>query len=127
MVYIDTPYISSNGVGVDYSDFYHFLEGICDYEHWANRIDYSSKHKRLKRTVSEWNNPQQIMGSFKKLVRHFKNSILVISYRSDGIPSINEIKNILVENGKKVEIFESREIKYVLSNKHSTEILILAM
>ena len=27
LVYIDTPYISKSGVGVDYLDFYHFLEG----------------------------------------------------------------------------------------------------
>ncbi|GAI19003.1 unnamed protein product, partial [marine sediment metagenome] len=31
LVYIDTPYISSKGVGVDYFDFYHFLEGITIY------------------------------------------------------------------------------------------------
>jgi len=28
LVYIDTPYISAKGIGVNYFDFYHFLEGI---------------------------------------------------------------------------------------------------
>lgn len=31
LVYIDTPYISKRGVGVDYRDFYHFLEGMLMY------------------------------------------------------------------------------------------------
>ncbi|MDR2251707.1 MAG: hypothetical protein LBD98_02595, partial [Endomicrobium sp.] len=35
MVYFDTPYISSKGVGTDYLDFYHFLEGIADYSNWG--------------------------------------------------------------------------------------------
>lgn len=125
LVYIDTPYISEKGVGVDYADFYHFLEGICDYDNWNDRIDYSSKHKRIKRTNSEWCDSQQITNSFERLIKQFKDSIIVISYRSDGIPSIERIKKMLIENGKQVQIFESREIKYVLSNKHSTEIILV--
>ena len=50
---------------------------------------------------------------------------MVISYRSDGIPSINRIKEILEQNGKKVEIHESNEMKYVLSKKQSTEVIII--
>lgn len=125
LIYIDTPYISEKGVGVDYADFYHFLNGICQYDHWKDMIDYSTKHKRLKRNPSEWCDSTQILESFKRLIHQFKESILVVSYRSDGIPSINDIQNIMLENGKKVQIFESREIKYVLSNKNSTEMLIV--
>jgi len=35
LVYIDTPYISSRKSGVNYVDFYHFLEGIALYEQWG--------------------------------------------------------------------------------------------
>lgn len=125
LIYIDTPYISENGVGIDYFDFYHFLEGITDYENWGNRIDYNSKHKRLKLNKSDWTNALTIEKSFEKLIKQFNNSILAISYRSNGIPSIQRIKEILVENGKEVTIYESREMKYVLSNKYSTEVLII--
>jgi len=31
LIYLDPPYLNSKGVGVDYSDFYNFLEGLCDY------------------------------------------------------------------------------------------------
>jgi len=126
LIYIDTPYISEKGVGVNYLDFYHFLEGIVNYSHWDSMIDYNSKHKRLKLNGSDWTTAQKIEDSFEKLIKQFKESILVISYRSDGIPSIDRIKELLIENGKKVTIHESNEMKYVLSNKRSTEILIIA-
>ncbi|MGD2111166.1 MAG: DNA adenine methylase, partial [Phycisphaerae bacterium] len=36
LVYIDTPYVSASGVGVDYREFYHFLEGLLSYDEWAD-------------------------------------------------------------------------------------------
>ena len=125
MVYIDTPYVSENGVGLDYLDFYHFLEGIVNYDNWEDLIDYKSKHRRLKLNGSDWTKSNIIEASFERLIEQFKESIMVISYRSDGIPSINRIKEILEQNGKKVEIHESNEMKYVLSKKQSTEVIII--
>ena len=125
-VYVDTPYISSNGIGVNYADFYHFLEGLMDYEHWSEKIDYSSKHRRLKAVPSEWTNPKTISTAFEKLIHNFKDSILAISYRSDGIPSVETIIDILENEGKNVKVYESQKMKYVLSNKTSSEILITA-
>ena len=126
LVYIDSPYISENGVGLDYLDFYHFLEGIMNYDNWAEMIDPKSKHKRLKLKKSDWNKKDKIEFAFESLIEQFRDSILVISYRSDGIPSIEKIKDILILNGKKITIHESNEMKYVLSNKKSSEILIVA-
>jgi hypothetical protein len=51
---------------------------------------------------------------------------MAISYRSNGIPSINDLVDTLSELGKKVEIHHSNNIKYVLSTKRSTEVLIVA-
>ena len=125
LVYIDTPYISDKGVGVNYLDFYHFLEGIVNYDDWADLIDEKSKHKRLKLNGSDWANPQKIEHSFERLVNQFRDSTLVISYRSDGIPSVEKIVGFLKANGKSVTIHESRVMKYVLSTKKSTEVLII--
>jgi len=125
LVYIDTPYISEKGVGVDYLDFYHFLEGIVNYDNWHNLIDENSKHKRLILNGSDWTNPSKIEKSFERLISQFRDSILVISYRSDGIPDINKIVSLLKENDKSVFIYESRTMKYVLSTKKSTEVLII--
>ncbi len=56
LVYIDTPYITSKGVGTDYLDFYHFLEGgMLDYDNWDNHILNNYKHLPLKgRGQSPW-------------------------------------------------------------------------
>ena len=125
LIYIDTPYISEKGVGVDYLDFYHFLEGIVNYDNWNNLIDEKSKHKRLKLNGSDWASPQKIEQSFERLINQFRESTLVISYRSDGIPNIEKIVGFLEANGKSVTIHESCEIKYVLSTKKSKEVLII--
>jgi adenine-specific DNA methylase len=126
LVYIDSPYVSENGIGVDYLEFYHFLEGIVNYENWQDLIDFNSKHRRLKLNGTDWNKKEKIKLSFENLICKFKESIIVISYRSDGIPTVEELKNILISNGKNVIISESKEMKYALSNKKSSEILIIA-
>ena len=125
-VYIDTPYLNESGVGVDYADFYHFLCGIVDYENWYSQIDYGSKHLRLYREPNVWNNAVSIHLAFEKLFTRFQNTVMAISYRSNGIPSIKELVSILERLGKKVEIYQSGDMKYVLSTKQSNEILIVA-
>ncbi|MCG2759908.1 MAG: DNA adenine methylase, partial [Candidatus Delongbacteria bacterium] len=85
LVYIDTPYISKKGVGVNYFDFYHFLEGIVRYDEWETLIDEKSKHKKIKNGKNEWCNKGEIRNAFEILFYKFKDSILVISYRDDGI------------------------------------------
>lgn len=126
LVYIDTPYLNENGVGVDYADFYHFLNGLLSYDDWGNLIDYKSKHHRLKRCYSIWNDKDAIYDGFKKLVAKFQQSIIVFSYRSNGMPSINNILTILEENGRNNEVHYSNDIKYALSHKQSNEVLIIS-
>lgn len=125
LVYIDTPYISSKGVGVNYFDFYHFLEGIVFYDQWANLIDENSKHKKIKNGKNEWCNKDEIYGAFERLFNKFKNSILVVSYRDDGTPTISELVNMLKKHKKSVEL-KKLDYKYVLSNGNSKEVLIIA-
>lgn len=126
LVYIDTPYLNDAGRGVDYADFYHFLNGIVHYDEWDKMIDYNSNHFRLKRQSNIWNNANSIKSAFEHLFSLFNNSVLVISYRSNGIPAIEELSGILKRMGRKVNIYQSPDIKYVLSKKLTNEILIVA-
>lgn len=126
LVYIDTPYINDKGVGVDYADFYHFLNGLVYYDNWSNLIDYNSKHHRLKREYNIWNDKDNILTGFSRLVEKFQKSILVFSYRSNGIPSIESLIALLEKNGRHNELRFSRDIKYVLSDKKSKEVLIIS-
>ncbi|HAP29534.1 MAG TPA: DNA methyltransferase, partial [Porphyromonadaceae bacterium] len=126
LVYIDTPYINEKGVGVDYADFYHFLNGLVYYDNWSNLIDYNSKHHRLKREYNIWNDKDNILTGFSRLVEKFQKSILVFSYRSNGIPSVDSLINLLERNGRHNELHFSQDIKYVLSDKKSKEVLIIS-
>ena len=125
LVYIDTPYISAKGTGVNYFDFYHFLEGIVFYNEWPKLIDESSKHKKIRNGKNEWCNKGEIHGAFERLFDKFKNSILVVSYRDDGTPTISELINMLKRHKETVEV-KKLDYKYVLSNGNSKEVLIIA-
>jgi adenine-specific DNA methylase len=124
LIYIDTPYISNKGTYVDYYGFYHFLEGLTFYNEWEREIDYNSKNHRLKPKKSIWNDKKEIFKGFDKLFKNYEDSILVVSYRNDGIPSENELKEILESYKNVVNVKNFGNYKYALSkNSNSKEIL----
>lgn len=125
LIYIDTPYISAKGIGVNYFDFYHFLEGIVFYEQWPRLIDERSKHKKIKNGQNEWCKKGEIHQAFEKLFKKFKDSILVVSYRDDGTPSVDELIELLKKYKGSIEV-NKLDYKYALSNGNSKEVLIIA-
>ena len=125
LVYIDTPYISKKGVGVDYFGFYHFLEGLVSYGNWDRMIDYKTKHKRLRGNGSVWTDKNKIFPAFDRLFKKFRDSIMVISYRSDGIPSVDDLIYLLKKYKKNVEELKRKNYKYVLSTNNSEEVLLI--
>lgn len=126
LVYIDPPYLNHKGIGVDYREFYHFLEGLVNYDKWNEQIDYNSKHRRLKPAISPWHNSSTITDTFENLIKRHQESILVISYRDDGIPSKQNLMNLLL--GYKTKIFEaSQPKKYALAHKQLHELLLIAI
>ncbi|MBL7197298.1 MAG: DNA adenine methylase [Candidatus Omnitrophica bacterium] len=127
LVYIDTPYISKKGIGVDYFGFYHFLEGLVRYSKWGKIIDCRTKHKKLKGAESPWINKNKIYSAFERLFEKFKDSILVISYRADGIPSIDELVNLLKKYKANVKELRWKNYRYVLSNNHTSEVLLIGI
>lgn len=128
MVYIDTPYVSPQGAGVDYQQFYHFLEGMVDYKNWHDKIDYSYKHRPFKSESNLWVNKNEIEKAFDRLFKKFQDSILVVSYRSPGIPEKEVLINILEQYKQEVEL-KDRKYKYVLSKEKEEkngEVLLIA-
>lgn len=124
LVYIDTPYISSKGTSVNYLDFYHFLEGLVNYNKWNELIDFNSKNKKFKNNVNVWNN-KDVKILFDKLFCKYADKNIVVSYRNDGFPTIKEIIEILQKYKNNIEV-HTTDYKYVLSTKRSKEILIIA-
>ena len=45
LVYLDPPYVSNEGIGVNYRSFYHFLEGICNYHEWEKSNNPSNERQ----------------------------------------------------------------------------------
>ncbi len=126
LVYLDPPYISEKGSTVDYRDFYHFLEGLTNYEHWLEQIDMRSKHRRLIPQSNEWADKNRIYRAFERVFDKYADSILVVSYRSDGIPAELDLVNLLKNFKSDIRIERYRNYQYALSkNKKSSEILLI--
>ncbi len=126
LVYVDPPYITQRGVAVDYRDFYHFLEGLTLYDEWEEHIDRRSKHHRLKPQPSEWTDKNRIAAAFDRLFKRYRNSIIVVSYRSDGIPAESDLVSVLKKYKQHVRIEHFGQYKYVLStNSESGELLLI--
>lgn len=125
LVYIDSPYIPLKGSITKYNDFYHFLNGLSDYYNWSTKIDYNSKNKKTYTEYSVWEDKKNILEAFDKIFENFQKSIIVVSYRSDGIPSIDELITLLKKYKTNIEI-KQKDYQYVLSNTKNQEVLIIA-
>jgi len=126
LVYLDPPYVSAQGKGVDYLDYYHFLEGLCLPDGWGARILRRYRHLPLEgRGSSPWSDPARIAGAFEAAIARFAASKIVVSYRSDGIPSIEEIARWLAKAGKRVEIVDLGSYTYALSRNRTSREMIL--
>jgi len=125
LVYLDPPYLNAAGVGVDYRDFYHFLEGIMNYDVWPQQLDRSSKHLRLKTRENGWCSHRTNREMFRRAFQRFRESIIVVSYRSDGIPPIDDLSRLLREVKRRVRIVEAPSRPYALSIRRTTQEVLL--
>jgi adenine-specific DNA-methyltransferase len=130
LVYLDPPYFSaSNGQGTNYLGFYHFLEGLANYDIWPENIGSSTgKTKKIRDPIEilRWIKKNEIHDTFSKLIDRFQDNMIVLSYQNDGIPSPNEIRYMLKKYKKKVRVF-SKNHQYALSSKKKKELLFVAV
>jgi len=124
LVYLDPPYINARGVGVDYHHFYHFLEGLVDYPNWRERIDDRYKHRPLVRQPQPWADRNQVHSAFRTLFDRFRESTLVVSYRSDGIPTPAEIESMLGDDSYPLRVIPLADRPYALSTASGTQELL---
>jgi adenine-specific DNA methylase len=77
---------------------------------------------------SEWTDKSRIHAAFDRLFRRYRQSIIVVSYRSDGIPSEAELIELLEKYKRTVRVEHYGHYKYVLStNSQSQEMLLIGM
>lgn len=127
LVYLDPPYFSGkSSQGTNYLNFYHFLEGLADYQNWETRIDQSTNIIKIsdKEQLDAFTKRPKIAETFEELIAKFSDRIIVLSYKSDGMPSKDEMLELFKKNGKKVDVFE-KEHQYALSMKKTKELLFI--
>lgn len=110
LVYFDPPYLTSKSDN-DYTRRYHFVEGLV--KSWEGLdIDQGTKTKKFKKYASPFDSKSTVNKALEDLFLKHKNSILVVSYSSNSIPSKEEMISIL----KKVKtVVELKEIDYQYS------------
>lgn len=119
LVYIDPPYFftDKSNVECDYRIMYHFLEGISNYDKWGELIDYQSHNLRLRSNGNRWIEKATVLQNFEELLDKFRNSTIVISYKSPGIPTEEEITSIVRKYKTNVRV-ERSDYTYALNKSN---------
>lgn len=109
LVYIDPPYFSASRAPSesDYRQLYHFLEGLANYETWGSMIDYDTYNYRLKKHSFVWRRAD-LKDRFEELFRRFNKSIIVLSYKSPGVPSLSTLCRLMKRYKRSVEVFRRK-------------------
>lgn len=104
LVYLDPPYVSHYS-DCDYTRRYHFVEGLCTY--WQGvEIMHSTKTKKLRSYQTSFASKNTVREAFTRLFEHFSDSILVLSYSSNGVPSKEELLILLKKVKSDVHVYE---------------------
>lgn len=121
LVYLDPPYMKKKGESnesADYLKCYHFLEGIANYKKWGDYIDQESINKRIKSVyATNYFKPSAAISVFERLIKKFRNSIVVLSYRYGGTPTIDELSTIMLKYKGSLDVFD-RKYKYALNKQN---------
>lgn len=128
LVYIDTPYFPKKGSSMSYHSRYHFLEGLLHYELIPDLIDINKANKEIKiGKYSEFENKTTYISDLRLLFEQHKESILVMSYTTDGYPSVEILQQVMSEFKLNVEIINIADQSFALNrnNKGRQEVIIL--
>ncbi|MCU0286854.1 MAG: Dam family site-specific DNA-(adenine-N6)-methyltransferase [Acidobacteria bacterium] len=114
LVYMDPPYYSPFSDN-DYVRRYHFIEGIaCDWQ--GLDIQEHTKTKKFKSYPSPFSSRIGAHDAFDKLLNNFKESILLISYSSNSLPTKEEILSLVSKYKQHVEVI-SVDHRYSFANQ----------
>lgn len=126
LVYIDSPYIKKNDGRNESSNYlkcYHFLEGIAKYPQWPDLIDNATINKRIRNeTLPNYFTPKEATNTFEIMIEKFQNSIIVISYKYGGSPSIEELTELLRRYKQTVRVHD-KHYKYALNKQNGNAVL----
>lgn len=102
LVYIDPPYFSPLSDN-EYVRRYHFVEGLA--RDWNGvKIQESTKTKKFKNYPTPFSKKDETYAAFHSLFNQYKDSILLVSYSSNSVPTLFEMVQILSQYKANVRV-----------------------
>jgi DNA adenine methylase len=102
LVYIDPPYFSPLGDN-EYVRRYHFVEGIA--RDWQGvEIQEHTLTKKFKSYPTPFSSRKGAAEAFDLLFKRFKESIIMVSYSSNSLPTLDEMVAMLSKYKHHVEV-----------------------
>ena len=93
LVYLDPPYVPRSDDNF-YIKRYHFLEGLSCY--WRGlQIMNDTKVRKIRKKNTPFAYRKTALDAFDRLFRLFQDSIIVLSYSSNGFPDLAEIEALM--------------------------------
>jgi len=115
LVYIDPPYYSPFSDN-EYVRRYHFVEGLA--RDWLDvEIQQHTSTKKFKSYPTPFSSKKGASKAFDVLFRKFKDSILIVSYSSNSLPTLDEMIDIMTRYKKNVEVIPVN-YKYSMGNQN---------
>ncbi|MEX2444135.1 MAG: DNA adenine methylase [Alkalispirochaeta sp.] len=104
LVYLDPPYVPKSDDNC-YVKRYHFLEGLSKY--WADEeILYDTKVHKIKKKYTPFSYRRTADEAFHHLFRKFSESTIVLSYSSNGYPSLDVLESMLGQYKKRIDVYQ---------------------
>ena len=93
LVYLDPPYVPRSDDNC-YMKRYHFLEGLSCY--WKGvRIMQETRVKKIEKPYTPFSYRKSAIEAFDRLFRLYRDSIIVLSYSSNGFPDREILEDLL--------------------------------
>ena len=113
-VYMDPPYYSLCSDN-EYIRRYHFTEGICC--NWEGvEMQWHTKTKKFKNYPTPFSHKENAKDAFDKLFDKYKKSIILVSYSSNCLPTLDEMVEMLAKYKKDVKVL-SIDYRYSFANQ----------
>jgi DNA adenine methylase len=118
LVYIDPPYYSPLSDN-EYVRRYHFVEGLA--RDWKGvEIQEHTQTKKFKSYPTPFSTRKGAADAFDRLFKKFANSILIVSYSSNSLPTQDEMVAIMAKHKKHVEVIPI-DYKYSFGNQNEAK------
>ncbi len=129
VVYLDTPYFNKKSSTVSYHARYHFLEGLVYYNEIPANVNYDKANREIQiHKSTEFESRSNYLNDLNQLLGHYPDSIILMSYTSEGYPSIEELETQLRRHKQHVEVIYFGKYSFALnrSNQNRQEVLLIA-